>query len=446
LPRLTRYTECVVTRIRPVCSFGLVLLFAFLVACQREETAQPESSGATLTVWAHAGQSSERETLAQHVTRFNQAHPELQVEVTFIPERSYNAQVQAAAIAGELPDILEFDGPYLYNYVWQEHLIALEGLVSAELQNDLLPSVRAQGTYRGRLYGVGMFDSGLALYARRSLVRQAGVAQLPTHPAQAWTVEEFSHLLRELGGNDADGAVLDLKFNYPDEWFAYAFSPIIQSAGGDLISRDGYQSADGTLNGTQAVAAMRALQDWIGKGLVDANVDDAAFTSGRVALSWAGHWEYPRYKAAWGDDLALVPLPDFGRGSRTGQGSWVWGVTRYCRQPRVAADFLEYLLAPEQVLAMSDSNGAVPATGTAIQRSPLYREGGPLHLFVVQLSEGYAVPRPQTPGYPVISNAFRRAFADIRTMADVQAALDRAVEMIDRDVRDNRGYPVVAPP
>jgi multiple sugar transport system substrate-binding protein len=76
----------------------------------------------------------------------------------------------------------------------------------------------------------------------------------------------------------------------------------------------------------------------------------------------------------------------------------------------------------------------------------LYREDGPLHLFVVQLTEGYAVPRPQTPGYPVISNAFRRAFADIRNNADVRAALDRAVAVIDQDIRDNRGYPAPAPP
>jgi multiple sugar transport system substrate-binding protein len=436
----------VTTRLRPVLSFGLVLLIALLVACQEDKTAQHQSSAATLTVWAHAGQALERATLEQQIARFNQTHPELQVKLTFIPERSYNAQVQAAAIAGDLPDVLEFDGPYLYNYVWQGHLIPLEGLLSAETQNDLLPSIRAQGTYHRHLYGVGMFDSGLALYIRPSLLRQAGISQWPRHPEQAWSVEEFEELLGQLARNDADGAVLDLKFNYPDEWFTYAFSPIVQSAGGDLINRNGYQTADGVLNGRKAVAAMRRLQDWIGNGFVDANVDDAAFTRGRVALSWVGHWEYPRYKAAWGDDLALVPLPDFGRGSRTGQGSWVWGVTRYCDQPRAAVEFLEYLLAPEQVLAMSDSNGAVPATRAATRRSALYREDGPLHLFVVQLTEGYAVPRPQTPGYPVISNAFRRAFADIRSNADVRAALDRAVAVIDQDIRDNRGYPAPAPP
>lgn len=89
---------------------------------------------------------------------------------------------------------------------------------------------------------------------------------------------------------------------------------------------------------------------------------------------------------------------------------------------------------------MTEANGAVPATRSAIALSPLYREEGPLHLFVVQLAEGHAVPRPQTPAYPVISSAFRRAFADIRNGAPVKETLDDAAALIDQDISDNRGY------
>lgn len=432
---------CKVTRL--LALLGLALLAGLLAACDKDVPA-PVTGVTVIEVWAHAGQAAERDTLQQQVEDYNRQQTGVQVRLTFIPERSYNAQVQAAAIAGDLPDVLEFDGPFLYNYVWQGHLIPLEPLLATDLQADLLKSIKAQGTWHNHLYGIGTFDSGLGLFARRSLLQQAGMTDLPRHPKDAWSVTQFNTLLNTLATRDPDGAVLDLKFNYPDEWFTYAFSPLLQSAGGDLINRKDYQSARGVLNGPVAVSAMQSLQTWINNGQVDQNVDDAAFTSGRVALSWAGHWEYQRYQEAWGDDLVLLPLPDFGTGSRTGQGSWVWGVTRYCEQPRMAADFLEYLLQPGQVLAITNANGAVPATATAIEQSALYREDGPLHLFAVQLNEGYAVPRPQTPAYPVISNAFRRAFADIRNQDDAKAALDRAVQVIDQDIRDNRGYPFTA--
>ena len=422
--------------------FLFSLAFVLLAGCERAEQPAPGAGAVRVSVWAHAGQAGERRTIERQVEAFNRQQDAIRIGLTFIPERSYNAQVQAAAIAGALPDLLEFDVPYLYNYAWQGHLLPLERLLPANVRRDLLPSIIKQGTYRGHLYGVGTFDSGLALYARRSLLQKVG-ARIPLHPKQAWSVREFEQLLDRLAAEDDDGAVLDLKLNYPDEWFSYGFSPVLQSAGGDLIDRRDYQRAGGVLNGAASVRAMRHVQGWLNKGRVDPNVDDAAFVTGRVALSWAGHWEYRRYHEAFGEDLVLVPLPDFGKGSRTGQGSWVWGISRRSGVPDKAAQVIVYLLQPAQVLAMTEANGAVPATRAAIARSSLYQPGGPLHLFVVQLAEGYAVPRPRTPAYPVISASFRQAFADIRNGMPVQQALDRAAAAIDEDIRDNRGYPPI---
>jgi multiple sugar transport system substrate-binding protein len=423
----------------------ILIVCALVSGCDRSEPPTTTPGVTQLSVWAHAGQASERQTIEHQVQVFNQTQDAVHIELTFIPERTYNAQVQAAAIAGDLPDLLEFDVPYLYNYAWQGHLLPLEGLLSPSVRQDLLPSIIQQGTYQGHLYGVGTFDSGLALYARRGQLVKIG-ARIPQHPDEAWSVQEFSQILEQLAADDEDGAVLDLKLNYPDEWFSYGFSPILQSAGGDLIDRSDYQHSSGVLNGHQAVRAVGHVQRWLLDKRVDPNVDDAAFVAGRVALSWAGHWEFRRYHEAFGDDLVVVPLPDFGQGSRTGQGSWVWGVTSHAVTPARAVQMIEYLLQPAEILAMTRANGAVPATRTAIAGSTLYQQGGPLHLFVEQLSQGYAIPRPQTPAYPVISASFRQAFADIRHGMAVQQALDRAVAAIDQDIRDNNGYQPISQP
>ncbi len=415
-----------------------IVLGMGLVCCNK--TTQNGPPG--LTVWAHAGQASERETIEQQLNRFNATQNAVRLRLNFIPERTYNTQVQVAALAGDLPDILELDGPYIYNYVWQGHLVALESLISPEVIQDLIPSIVDQGTYHGQLYALGTFDSGLGIYARRSALQAAGV-RIPQGPQTAWSAAEMTSALASLAAHDPDRAVLDLKLNYPAEWFVYAFSPLLQSAGADLIDRKTYQSADESLTSSRAVSVMQTLQSWLINGYVDPNVDDAAFTAGRVALSWAGHWEYGRYAQAVGDDLVLLPLPDFGKGMKTAQGSWVWGITTACTHPQQAARFLEFLLQPKEILAMSDANAAVPATRSAIALSSLYRAAGPLHLFAQQLQEGYSVPRPKTPGYPVISSAFYQAFMDIRNGSPVQNALDRAAAEIDEDILDNRGYPFV---
>jgi multiple sugar transport system substrate-binding protein len=414
----------------------VVALAVLAVGCSGRQ--HEEGGAAAVEVWFHTGQPGEQRTIEEQVARFNASQSEVAVHLTLLPEGGYNAQVQAAAAADELPDLLEVDGPFLYRYVWQGAVRPLDGLLPAAAIAELLPSIRAQGTYQGRLYGVGTFDSGLGLWGDRRLLAAAG-ARIPQGAGEAWTIDEFDETLERLAAGDADGAVLDLKLNYTGEWFTYAFSPILQSAGADLVDRASGQ-AGGVLDSAPAVATLSRVQGWIRRGRVDPNLDDAAFTGGRVALSWVGHWEYPRYHAALGDHLVLLPLPDFGGGSRTGQGSWQWAITAASGHVEGAARFLAFLLRPEEVAAMAAANGAVPATRAAVTASPLYRAGGPLRLFVEQLTGGVSVLRPRTPAYPVITAAFQRAFDDLRNGGDVRDALARTAAAIDRDRADNRGY------
>ncbi len=402
--------------------------------------AEMESTSAgktTLDVWFHAGQEAEREIIQEQVIRFNESRKTVEVNLTFIPERDYNAQIQAAAMADDLPDVLEFDGPYLYNYVWQNHLLPLDDYIPQKIKEDLLPSIIAQGTYQGSLYSVATFDSGLGLYVNKDML-EAINARIPTSAGDAWTIDEFNTILTRLSDEDPDGAVLDLKLNYSGEWYSYAFSPVLQSAGADLINRE-TMFATGVLNSDSAVTALKYIQNWVAQELVDYNTDDAAFTTGRVAISWVGHWEYDRYSKALGEKLAIVPLPDFGSGSKTGQGSWNWGITKACSNPDAAIDFLSFLLETDQVLAMANGNGAVPATKDAIAKSDLYGPDGPLHLFSEQLLEGYSVPRPRTPAYPIISSTFQSSFMKIINKAPIQDTLDRAAKLIDEDIEDT-GY------
>jgi multiple sugar transport system substrate-binding protein len=428
-----------------------VLVAALLpvAACTRKEAEAPATPAGPepVTVWFHTGRLAERDVLQSQVADFNGRQDGYRVALTLIPEGGYNAQVRAAALAGDLPDLLDLDGPLLASYAWSGLLVPLGSLLPKATRADLIPSIATQGTWppeRGaRLYGAGTFDSGLGLFADRAALAAAGV-RVPDATATAWSAKEFRDALAALAERDPDGQVLDLKRNYKGEWFTYAFSPLLVSAGADLIDRKTLK-AGGTLDSDAAVAAMSQVQSWFRGGYVDPNLDDAAFVQGRVPLSWAGHWEYGRYHDALGARLAVLPLPDMGTGSRTGQGSWQWAITAKAKSPEGAAAFLAYLLEPEQVLAMANANGAPPGTRAATARSALYGPGGPLRLFAEQLGTA-GVPRPRTAAYPAITDAFQRAFADIASGADVKGALTRAAAAIDRDVADNHGYPVTGTP
>jgi multiple sugar transport system substrate-binding protein len=430
----------------------LVIVSTLAVACAApateappaEEEAPAEAEPVTIKVWFHSGKGEERDVLDAQVEDFNAMQDEVIVEAVRLPEGSFNEQVSAAALAGDLPDLLDFDGPNLYNYAWAGHLIPLDDFVSQELKDDFLPSIIAQGTYGGKLYALGTFDSGLAIWANKAYLEAAGV-RIPTGIDDAWTFDEFNEALEALQALDEVEYAIDFKMNYGQgEWYSYGFSPIIQSFGGDLIDRSDYMSADGVLNGPEAVEAMTWFQSLFEDGYanVEPAGDDSFYGTKTAALAFVGHWMWTPHSEGLGDDLVLLPMPKFGDEAATGMGSWCWGITSQAEHPEAAWKFLEYLIDPDQILRMTDANGAVPARKSALGKSDLYGEGGPLNVFVQQLEGGVAVPRPITPAYPTITTAFAQAVQNIVLGADAQAELDKAVETIDQDIEDNQGYPI----
>jgi multiple sugar transport system substrate-binding protein len=399
----------------------------------------------TVSVWFHSGKGEERQALDAQVADFNEANAgEVKIELVNLPEGSYNEQVQAAALAGDLPCLLDFDGPFVYNYAWSGYLMPLDNYVSDELKADFLPSIIDQGMYAGKLYSLGTFDSGLAIWGNKAYLEKAGV-RIPKGIDDAWTKDEFMEALEKLQALDEVEYAIDLKLNYGvGEWFTYGFSPIMQSFGGDLIDRSTYQSAEGVLNSPESVEGMTFFQELFKKGYANPNPagDDDFYGRKIAALAFVGHWMWGPHSEGLGDDLVLLPMPKFGEKAVTGMGSWNWGLTSACPNPDAAWKVLEYLISPDEILRMTNANGAVPARKSAAAKSELYAEGGALNLFVQQLEGGVALPRPVTPAYPVITQSFAESIQNIIAGVDVKAELDKAVKKIDQDIEDNQGYPM----
>ncbi|MFD8234962.1 ABC transporter substrate-binding protein [Streptomyces sp. NPDC059696] len=428
-----------------------LLPLAALAACGGggggDTSAEQGSGKGTISVWAHQGQASEATALQNAVKSFNSSQSDVKAELKLIPEKDYTKTITATG-ASELPDVLEFDGPTMANFLYNSKLAPVDGHVSAKTLANATDAIKAQGEIDGKHYGLGMFDAGLGLYANKKLLDAAGVTY-PKGVDDAWTAEEFGKALKALKGKDSDGKVLDISEQYglASEWGTFGFSPLLWSAGGGLL-KDG--KAEGALDSPKAVSAMKTFQSW--KPYVDPNTDGNAFAKGKVALSWVGHWNYPAYSEALDDDLAVLPLPDFGNGPKTGQGSWAWGIGADSKNGKAAGTFLDYLLNDTNVGAMTKANGAVPATKSALAKSELYKKGGPLQLFADQLAKPcgdsditascVAVTRPVTAGYPTVTAKFNTALNAIYGGADPEEALRKAARAIDRDFTDNAGYEI----
>jgi multiple sugar transport system substrate-binding protein len=276
---------------------------------------------ATIKVWLYPGQGGEREARAASVRVFNDVNNGVNLELVKLPMGSFNDLVNAAALADKRLCVLDFDGPKTFNDAWTGTLVPMDKYMDAETKANILPSIIAQCTYDGKLYSLGQFDSGLAIWGNKALVTKAGFC-IPTSIKTRWTRAEFDGTLRKL---KASGLAfpLEMKFNYGvGKWFTYGFSPILQSFSDDRIDRNGYQKADGTINGEASVKAMAYFQGLVKKGYVNTKpAGDLDFRVKKAAPIYIGHWTYNDYKKALSEDLMLLPMPRFGIKTATGSGS-----------------------------------------------------------------------------------------------------------------------------
>jgi multiple sugar transport system substrate-binding protein len=444
-----------IRRRRPAVALASCLALVAVAACghQAREGVSPTDSTCDgklsgsrptyVTAWFHDGgvNTEEAQTLRDQVNAFNAAERDVQVKLITLPVGDYGQQVQAAAAHGGLPDLLDFDGPNLYNYAWSGKLKPIDSCVPKSLREDLLPSIIQQGTYASRLWGIGTFDSGLGLYVRPSILTKAGI-RIPSSPADAWTADEFTAILERLRQAGFERP-LDLQLNEPNpEWYTYGFAPAVWSAGGDLIDRSDYRTVRGFLNGPRTVHAFTLLQRWFTEGYVDVNGAGDAFEKGRSPISWIGHWLYDRYSKAFPEDIRIVPLPNFGEHTATDSGSWQWGITSNATDGDAVWRFLQFLLNPAEVLRMTRANGAIPATRSATRISADFAPGGPKHLYIEQLEGGIARSRPQTPAYPALSAAFANAFSEaVLKGRPIAASLDDAARRVERELSEHQYYP-----
>ncbi|SFU27695.1 extracellular solute-binding protein [Pseudoduganella namucuonensis] len=415
---------------RPAAARGVLATLVLAAA------AQSGAAPTEIKVWRHDTGDEEMAASKAAVERFNRSQHKWRVTVQSIPQGSYTESITAASLVGHLPCVIAMDQPTVPNFAWAGHVRPLDELLPRAAVARLLQGGR--GTYMGKLYSVGQFDVVLVMYSRRSRLDALGVRVASMD--QPYTAEEFHDILMKVKGSGKYRFPVDLNGNAKGEWVSYAFSPWLQSAGADLIDRANHLRVDGVLNGDAALGVARYYARLYKDKLAERiPADEKGFEQGRSLFLYTGSWKARDYTARFGGDLVVMPPPDFGHGPKVGAASWQWAVTRACPAPAGAAAFLEFMISPPEMAAMSRATGLVPVSEEAAALTEHYRPGGDWRIYF-DFAARYATPRPATPAYPAISSAFAKAMADLRGGKEPAEAMDEAVEAIERNIARNHGY------
>jgi multiple sugar transport system substrate-binding protein len=126
------------------------------------------------------------------VAAFEQAHPDIKVNVTSIAWTNFDQQVQTMIQNKQYPDITE--GDYFSNYAQDGLLYSASDVLSDP--GNLLQTFKAQGTYNGVQYGMPFTTSSRTLFYNKKLFAQAGITSAP----QTWAdVETDAAKITKMG-------------------------------------------------------------------------------------------------------------------------------------------------------------------------------------------------------------------------------------------------------
>lgn len=401
----------------------------------RAKTArQVENGPVELTMWVHQLFSSEGQFYQKRIDQFNGVYKDkIHVTLVGIPRPGYEKEVEAAIYSNQLPDIIAVDGPDVARFVELGAIIPVDEYVDDEFLSDFLPSIIEQGTYKDKLYHLGVYESSVVLYYNKLMLKQAGI-RVPTRIEEAWTWDELLENAKILTKPRVYG--LNMYYDYSEtEWFPYAFLPLVWSNEGDIVAPDGF-TVQGYLNGPKTVEVF----DFIGKvfkeGVANTSLKNTDFQNARAAMMFQGPWLVAELKEnhptlEWG----MIPYPVSPNTQKqvTPSGSWGFSITSNSKNPKEAFEVIKWMTNQQSNRELYEVIKMPPSRESVLNEIPEF-EQSPEKIIADQLTTT-ARSRPKTPIYPILSQSFADAFKAVASGQDAQQALDEAVKNVEAEVK-----------
>ena len=358
---------------------GLAAVALAAAACGSSGGGSSNASGPiTLTIWHNYGTEQNATALQNLAKAFHKAHKNITVNVVSQPASNYFAQLQAAAISKNGPDLaVMWTG--LFTLQYKNFLVNLKGKVPASDLARVDPNAlkwtsdgfnAANGPYviplENQFY-IGFYN--------KTAFKKAGVSAVPTDWSQLFTA---CKKLRSAGytplvyGNG--GQPLGAEF-YP--WYDLSYMMI----GSYSVSQwQGLYSGKIPWTASQNVAQLTQWAKLKSSGCTNSDVltntnNLGQFETGKAAMMVDGTWDTQKFTKALGSQVAaFVPpyssTPIKGVVDFAGDGL---SEMSYAKQPAAATEFLDFMTT-DQAAKIINAAGLIPAINGVSTSNPVNQE------------------------------------------------------------------------
>jgi len=348
------------------------------------------------------------------VSQFNASHPDIKVTASYTGNYDLTLQkIQAAALAGNLPDVAVVVNDHTQVLAPTGALESLNGFVDKAggkaFMNRFFPSLLLNSYSGGKLYSLPFQRSVPVLYYNKPMFAKAGIA----HPPTTWS--EFTSDAEKLtirNGNE----VTRWGAEFPLEAYNWIYYALVYEAGGNVISHD-LRHLD--LTQQPAIDAMQYWWNLVNKDKVmpaytpwpQGSQDFAGEKTAMLVYSSGAQGFFRQStKFSWG----LVRMPADKRfGVAPGGGNLVM-FKKSPAEEQAAWTFIAWMMEPNQQAIWSSKSGYIAVTKAAWETptmKQLVKEQPDVLNTVKQLDDAFY--EPSAPNYTQIRDALHDATQDI---------------------------------
>ncbi|ADB29251.1 extracellular solute-binding protein family 1 [Kribbella flavida DSM 17836] len=405
-------------RRRLVAAIGGLGLLAGVAACGGGD--EPEGASGKLTLWQYYGDPSSPtgKPLYDLVKKYDDARPDVTVDVRFIPYDDFNRTLLQSAAAKELPDVAligAFDTATMASAGIVQDLGERVGEWGQ--QDKYFKTSWATTQVEGKTYGIPHVADAYAVYYNKQLLQQAGV-----QPPTTWA--EMETAAKKLTAQGRTGLAIS-GIEGPEG----ATVPIIRmlAAGASI---DKVDSAEGRAGLDQLARMIKAGS--ISKGALTWNEEDAKnqFANGKAAMminsaTYVNILRKENPKLQW--DVALLPKDRTGQtflsaenlaiGATSTNPDGAWDLITWLQQP---AELQSYLPVRNKLAARND----VPDSSNDPVRK----------VFAQQLEEAWA---PDEKLAPKASEVMTHLQAALQASASGSASTEDALKAAQKAIDDS---------
>ena len=399
-----------ITLIRRAAALTLLVLVSL--------TAYPLSADARQT-FRMIGPEDVGGAWAEVIRRFHAAHPDIRIEYISGPwstDERQNMYIRSF-LAGDAFELVYMDVIWTAKFASKGWLLPLDGWISPEVREAMLPQGVEAGLYQGRFYRVPVrVDVGM-LYYRKDLVPE---------PPRTW--EDLAAVCNRDADPPERYCIVFQGMQY--EGLVCNYLEYLWGAGGTAIDPN-QKVLLGRDENIFALSFMKEIIDrgWAPRSVVTFQEQQALefFEQGKALMmrNWPYAWTTLRRSPLEGR-VGIVPfIHRTGHESAGTLGGWGLGIARSVDNPEAAAKFIEFAVSPEAQKILHFRRGAVPARTSLFQDAEILRESPHYtDLYDVLMKSR---PRPVHPDYPRISSIMQKHVSAV--LVGIESPREAALQM-----------------